>query len=58
MMAATEQLVSDWFKEDSIIVSHDVFHNVAFCRDQYICKRKIKQLFVNWQPAKCVEYAG
>jgi len=58
MMAATEQLLSDWFIEDSIIVSHDVFYNVAFCRDKYIYKRKLKQLIVNWQLAKCVEYAG
>ena len=47
MMTATEQLVSDWFKEDNIIVLHDVFHYVAFCRDKYICERKLKQLIVS-----------
>ena len=57
-MAATEQLLSDWFKEDNVIVSYDVFQNVAFCRDKYICKRKLKQLNVNWKLVKYVEYAG
>ena len=57
-MAATEQLLCDWFKEDNIIISHDVFQNVAFCRDKYICKIKLKQFIVNWQLVKCVEYAG
>jgi len=41
MMAATEQLLSDWLKED-IIVSHDVFDNVAFCLDKYVFKTKLK----------------
>ena len=58
MMPETEQLLSYWFKEDNIIVSHDIFHNVTFCRDKYICQRKLKQLIVNWQLVKCVEYAG
>jgi hypothetical protein len=30
-MAATEEPLSDWLKEDIIIVLHDVFDNVAFC---------------------------
>ena len=42
MMFATEQLLSDWLKEDTIIVSHDVVDNVAFCLDKYIFKAKLK----------------
>jgi hypothetical protein len=39
-MAATEQLLSDWLTED-------VFHNVAFCQDEYVFKTKLKQFIVN-----------
>jgi len=41
MIAATEQLLSDWLKEDIIIVSHGVFDNVAFCLDKYVFKTKL-----------------
>jgi hypothetical protein len=42
MMAATEQLLSDWLKEDIIIFSHDFFDNVASCLDKYVFKAKRK----------------
>ena len=50
--------MSDWLKEDIIIVSHDVFHNVAVCRDEYVFKTKLKQFIVNWRLVQCVEYVG
>jgi len=40
MMAATEELLSDWLKEDIIIVLHDVFDNVTFCLDKYVFNTK------------------
>ena len=42
MMAATEQFLFDWLKEDIIIVSHDVFDNLALCLDQFVFKAKLK----------------
>ena len=39
-MAAMEQLLSDWLKEDIIIDSHAVFFNISFCRDTNVFKRK------------------
>ena len=47
MMAATEELFSDWLKEDIIIVLHDLFDNVAFCLDKYVFKTKLMQFIVN-----------
>ena len=41
MMAATEELFSDWLNEDIIIVLHDVFDNAAFCLDKYVFKTKL-----------------
>jgi len=41
MMAATEELLSDWLKEDIIIVLHDVFDNIAFCLEKYVFKTKL-----------------
>ena len=41
MMAVTKQLLSDWLKEDMIIVSHDVSDNVVFCLDKYVFKTKL-----------------
>ena len=46
MMAAIEQLLSDWLKEDIIIVSHAVVFNVAFCRDTNVFKRKQSDLLL------------
>jgi hypothetical protein len=40
-MAATEELLSDWLKEDIIIVLQEVFDNVAFCLDKYVFKAKL-----------------
>ena len=49
MMSATEQLLSDWLKEDIMIVSHDFVDNIAFCLEKYVFKAKLVQ---------CVEYVG
>ena len=46
MMAAIEQLLSDWLKEDIIIVSHAVFFNVTFWRDTNVFKRKQSNLLL------------
>ena len=40
MMAAIEQLLSDWLIEDIIIDSYAVFFNITFCRDTNVFKRK------------------
>jgi hypothetical protein len=45
-MAATEQLLSDWLKEDIIIVSHEVFDNLAFCLNKFVFKAKLSSLLL------------